>query len=61
MNDQVLDYLYNIYHYANSINEPLTFYYLFEYGKNNKMFDDDFYNSQAWEKSTSIYHQNLNF
>lgn len=61
MNNQVLDYLYNIYHYSNSIDEPLTFYYLFEYGKNNNLFDDNFYDSQAWKKENTIYHQYLNF
>lgn len=61
MNSQVLDYLYNIYHYANGINEPLTFYYLFEYGKNSRMFDEDFYNPQSWKKRNTIYHKYLNF
>lgn len=61
MNTQVLDYLYNIYHFSNGINEPLTFYYLFQYGKNSHMFDDDFYDSQAWRKTNTIYHQYLNF
>ncbi len=60
MNHQVLDYLYNIYHYANSIGEPLTFYYLFEYGKNNHLFNTDFYDSNAWKRDT-IYNRNLNF
>lgn len=60
MNNQVLDYLYNIYHYANSIDEPLTFYYLFEYGKNNHLFNTDFYDSNAWKRD-SIYNKNLNF
>lgn len=61
MNTQVLDYLYNIYHYANRINEPMTFYYLFEYGKKNHIFDNDFYDQNAYTKANTIYHKYLNF
>ena len=41
MNQQVQDYFYNLYHFSKKFKTPLTFKYLFEYGKKGKMFDDD--------------------
>ena len=61
MNIQVLDYLYNIYHYANSINEPLTFYYLFNYGEENHLFSDSFYDQNSWKRMDTCFNKNLNF
>ena len=47
MNKQIQNYLYNLYHFANKFETPITFKYLFEYGKKNKKFDDEFYNSES--------------
>lgn len=44
-NAQIQNYFYNLYHFADKFNTPITFKYLFEYGKKNKMFDHEFYNS----------------
>ena len=32
-NSQVQDYFYNLYHFSNKNNTPITFLYLFKYGK----------------------------
>ena len=42
MNKQVIDYLYNIYHYSNGLKTPLSFYYLFNNGKKHEMFEESF-------------------
>lgn len=59
-NQELQDYLYNLYHFSNSINVPITFYYLFEYGKEHNFFDVDFFNPNAHE-TNSKYHNYLNF
>jgi len=51
MNTQIQNYFYNLYHFADKFNVPITFKYLFEYGKKNKMFDSEFYNSNSKEYS----------
>lgn len=60
INNQVQDYLYNLYHFANKFNVPLTFEFLFEYGKKTKCFDTDFYDANTCEM-TCKYHKYLNF
>ena len=60
MNQQVQDYFYNLYHFSKKFKTPITFKYLFEYGEKGKMFDDDFYDKSAYEKSKK-YHRYLNF
>ena len=60
MNQQVQDYFYNLYHFSKKFKTPFTFKYLFEYGEKGKMFDDDFYDKSAYEKSKK-YHRYLNF
>ena len=57
---QIQDYFYNLYHFANKFGTPLTFKYLFEYGKENKMFDDAFYSKDS-HLSSEKYHYNLNY
>lgn len=59
-NDQVQDYLYNIYHFSNKNNTPLTFLYLFEYGKNTGKFDKNFYDKTSYQRCTQ-YHHYINF
>lgn len=61
MNYQVLDYLYNIYHYSNKISQPLTFFYLFEYGKQTGKLDKNFMDPNYWKHSAGLYHRYLNF
>lgn len=60
MNQQVQDYFYNLYHFSNKFGIPFTFKYLFEYGKKRKMFDNNFYDKNAYQKDKR-YHHNLNF
>jgi len=43
MNPSTVNYLYNIYHFSNKCNTPITFKYLFEYGQKHDMFTDDFF------------------
>ena len=59
-NDGVIDYFYNLYHFANKFNTPISFKHLFDYGKNNKMFNDDFYDSSSYINNPK-YHKYLNF
>ena len=56
VNNQVVEYLYNLYHFTKMRKMNLTFYYLFLYGKRKKFFNKDFYNSKS-----SIYNNYLNF
>lgn len=60
MNQQVQDYFYNLHHFSKRFDTPFTFKYLFEYGKKEKMFDDNFYDKKAYENDEK-YHHNLNF
>ena len=46
-NVQIQNYFYNLYHFANKIKTPMTFNFLFEYGKKHNMFDKEFYNSTS--------------
>lgn len=46
-NKQTQNYFYNLFHFANKNNAPITFEYLFKYGKKNKKFDTDFYNPKS--------------
>lgn len=48
-NNQVIDYLYNIYHYSSETNTPITFYYLLKYGEKNGFLDKDFFDSKAYK------------
>ena len=59
-NHELQDYLYNLYHFSNSINVPITFHYLFEYGKKHNFFDADFFNPNA-HRTNPKYHHYLNF
>lgn len=56
MNEQIKNYFYNIYHFADKVKAPVPFKYLFEYGEKKKVFDKEFYN----RKSTQYVHY-LNF
>lgn len=60
MNQQTQDYFYNLYHFSNKFDIPLTFKYLFEYGQKRKLFDDSFYDKNTYHKSAR-YHRYLNF
>ena len=61
LNPQVKDYLYNIHHYSNALKTPLSFYYLFAYGKKHNLFDKAFYDKTSWKSNETIYHHYLNF
>lgn len=60
MNQQVQDYFYNLIHFSNKFGTPFIFKYLFEYGKKRKMFENNFYDKNAYHKDAR-YHHNLNF
>lgn len=60
MNSDVQDYFYNLYHFSRKFKLPLSFYYLFNYGKDNKQYDSDFFCCDSY-KTTEKYHHYLNF
>ena len=60
MNSQVQDYFYNLYHFSNKNNTPITFLYLFRYGEKIKIFDEKFYDENSYLYS-SQYHRYINF
>ena len=60
MNQQVQDYFYNLYHFSKNLKRHLPLNIYLNMGKKGKMFDDDFYDKSAYEKSKK-YHRYLNF
>ena len=56
MNTQVINYFYNLYHFAQKFNCPITFKYLFDYGEKHKYFNKDFFSPNS-----SNYPHYLNF
>lgn len=59
-NKQVQDYFYNLYHFSDRFNTPFTFKYLFEYGNDRKLFDEDFFDKESY-KTNDKYHKYLIF
>lgn len=55
-NKSTIKYFYNLYHFSEKYNLPITFKFLFEYGKKEKIYDEEFYN-----KSSTHYPHYLNF
>ena len=55
-NRQFKNYIYNLYHFSNKINQPISFVDLFQYAKDNGYFDQDF-----WDKNSKNYPHLLNF
>lgn len=55
-NEDIKGYLFNLYHFSRSIGTPMTFYYLFEYGKKHEMFPLPFF-----DKDSNEYEKKLNF
>ncbi|MGN1196044.1 MAG: hypothetical protein ACI4TA_00400 [Acetatifactor sp.] len=51
VNDQIQDYFYNLYHFANKNGEPITFKHLFDYGEELKVFDNDFYDKNSYKRN----------
>lgn len=54
------DYFYNLYHFSNKNNTPITFLYLFKYGEKIKIFDEIFYDKNSY-LYLSQYHRYINF
>ncbi len=55
-NQQFKNYIYNLYHFSQKINQPISFVDLFQYAKDNGYFDHDF-----WDKNSKKYPHLLNF
>lgn len=55
-NKQVKEYFFNLFHFANKFNIPFTFVYLFDYGKEINVYEEDFFN-----KESKNYNHYLNF
>lgn len=47
MNASTIQYFYNLFHFAEKCKAPITFKFLFEYGKNAKIYDQEFYNPDS--------------
>lgn len=52
VNRQIQNYFYNLYHFSQKNEEPITFKHLFEYGEELKVFDDDFYDKTSYNKNS---------
>lgn len=59
-NLQMEDYFYNLYHFSEKKNLPFPFKSLLEYAEKNRLFDNDFRDSAAYQRN-SKYHHYLNF
>lgn len=59
--EQVQDYLYNLYHFSIKIGVPMTFKYLFDYGKKKKIFDKEMYDKESYKSENTHFHCYLNF
>lgn len=57
---QLQDYFYNLYHFARKQHTDFTYKYLYEYGDEHDLFDDDFKDKESYKKNDK-YHQNINF
>ncbi len=55
-NTGIQGYLFNLYHFSRSIGTPMTFHYLFEYGKEHEIFPLSFF-----DKDSNEYEKKLNF
>jgi len=55
-NRQFKNYIYNLYHFSQKVNQPITFVDLFQYAKDNNYFDQEF-----WDKDSEEYVHLLNF
>lgn len=60
-NQQVQDYLYNLYHFSNKKGLPMTFKYLFEYGEKEKLFSKEMYDKESYKDESNYFHQYINF
>ena len=58
-NDQVKNYLYNIYHFSMYCDVPCSFHYLIEYARNNGFIADDFFDKESYK--TGKYPKRLVF
>ena len=56
MNASTINYFYNLYHFSKKCNAPITFKFLFEYGKKEKVYNEEFYNPYS-----DYYPHYLNF
>ena len=55
-NQQFKNYIYNLYHFSKEIKQPIPFVDLFQYAKDKRYFDDDF-----WDNKSEKYPHYLNF
>ena len=60
-NHQVQDYLYNLYHYSNGLGIAMTFKYLFDYGKKEKIFIEEMYDKESYKDESNYFHKYVNF
>ena len=60
-NEEVQDYLYNLYHYSASMGVPMTFKYLFDYGKKEKIFIEEMYDKESYKDESTYFHRYIEF
>ena len=59
-NKDMVDYLYNLYHFSQKQNRPLSFCYLVEHGLENELLDKDFTDINACKGMNPSYKYVLN-
>lgn len=60
-NQQVQDYLYNLYHFSAKMEVPMTFQYLFDYGKKEKIFSKEMYDKESYKNTNNYFHRYVDF
>lgn len=60
VNPNVIDYFYNLFHFAKKNNACMSFEYLFKYGKKHRNFEKTFFDKNSYLSDTR-YHHYLNF
>lgn len=53
--ESFVNYMFNLYHFSQKHNKPVSFYHLLTYMKKHKLLDDDF-----WDVNSSRYKKYLN-
>lgn len=57
---QMQDYFYNLYHFSRKHHTDFTYKYLYDYGNEHGLFDDDFKDKESYKRRDK-YHKNINF
>lgn len=61
INPSTKNYFYNLYHFSKAQRTDFSFPALLWFAKKKKILHDDFYSSDAYKNSNTIFHRYLNF